>query len=273
MNRLVNKTAPKPGRVTVRGWFGFTLIELLVVIAIISLLVSILLPSLKQAKELARTAVCRSNMKQIHLGMSLYGGDWKGVVPKSYTWLVDSQGQEACAYWTQFLTRFDSDSLVDPDNPGERKYQAETSYIDSRDIYKCPSADYEKELAEVLSANYRGWWYYDFSRWDYDSWGCYGINHRATYSSDRNEDWINPWRTLKTDQMYLLADAQMGSFDHVDIYDRWYSVRHGHKNKLHVMFVDGHVDLCVEDDIIMVSELGNYRGTLPWWNADRIYWH
>lgn len=51
---------------------GFTLIELLVVIAIISLLVSILLPSLKRAKELARQALCLSNQRSVGLGVALY---------------------------------------------------------------------------------------------------------------------------------------------------------------------------------------------------------
>lgn len=55
---------------------AFTLIELLVVIAIIALLVSILLPSLNAARDLARRSVCMSNLHQTFTATCLYKEDY-----------------------------------------------------------------------------------------------------------------------------------------------------------------------------------------------------
>ncbi len=60
---------------------AFTLIELLVVIAIISLLVSILLPSLERAKDVARTAVCLSSLHQLGNLFAFYGMDHSDLIP------------------------------------------------------------------------------------------------------------------------------------------------------------------------------------------------
>ncbi|MFB3893305.1 MAG: type II secretion system protein [Phycisphaerae bacterium] len=51
---------------------AFTLIELLVVIAIIALLVSILVPSLQKAREMARRTMCSGNEHNLYLAVSLY---------------------------------------------------------------------------------------------------------------------------------------------------------------------------------------------------------
>jgi len=54
---------------------GFTLIELLVVIAIIAVLMAILMPALKRAREQGQRAVCIGNLKQLGLAWILYCDD------------------------------------------------------------------------------------------------------------------------------------------------------------------------------------------------------
>jgi prepilin-type N-terminal cleavage/methylation domain-containing protein/prepilin-type processing-associated H-X9-DG protein len=56
---------------------AFTLIELLVVIAIIALLVGLLLPGLRGARDAARQLVCQSNVRQLYIGGQNYSTDWK----------------------------------------------------------------------------------------------------------------------------------------------------------------------------------------------------
>jgi prepilin-type N-terminal cleavage/methylation domain-containing protein/prepilin-type processing-associated H-X9-DG protein len=60
---------------------AFTLIELLVVVSIISLLIAILLPSLKEARDAARVTVCMSNQRQVWLGMRMYASEYANMLP------------------------------------------------------------------------------------------------------------------------------------------------------------------------------------------------
>lgn len=69
---------------------AFTLIELLVVISIIALLIAILLPSLEQARSMARQVNCLSNIKQLGIASKTYAADQEDRLPFQWVGLSTS---------------------------------------------------------------------------------------------------------------------------------------------------------------------------------------
>ena len=59
-----------------RSSTGFTLIELLVVMAILGILMALLFPVIREAKEKARGAKCISNLNQMGDAIHLYQADF-----------------------------------------------------------------------------------------------------------------------------------------------------------------------------------------------------
>lgn len=81
---------------------GFTLIELLVVIAIIAILVALLLPAVQQAREAARRASCKNNLKQIGLALHNYHDTYRTLPPG---WIVKTPNESHWG-WGAFILPF-----------------------------------------------------------------------------------------------------------------------------------------------------------------------
>jgi prepilin-type N-terminal cleavage/methylation domain-containing protein len=122
---MVPETNILPGRPSAnRG--GFTLIEVLVVVAIIALLISILLPSLVNARNLAKLTIDKANCKQIGTMIAQYQADYRGYVPIMYNYYANGHGQHdapARACWASVALRHYDASLR---NLKGRKYGTHT---------------------------------------------------------------------------------------------------------------------------------------------------
>lgn len=112
---------------------GFTLIELLVVIAIIALLLAILMPSLRTAKERARRLLCASNLKQISTGVRVFANENDDKIP--YPAIKDREDTQgaAAAYFAFFL---EDEKISSVSNLG---YLFTSRIIEDGKVFYCPS--------------------------------------------------------------------------------------------------------------------------------------
>lgn len=96
---------------------AFTLIELLVVISIISLLISILMPSLGRARDQAKGVHCLARLREFGTALASYETAYRGVLPPAQ-WRPDAKefealelgspsvGREVDYGWTEILFAF-----------------------------------------------------------------------------------------------------------------------------------------------------------------------
>jgi type II secretory pathway pseudopilin PulG len=128
---------------------AFTLLELLVVIATIAILATLLLAELRRAKAAALSAACKSNLRQLGLGLELYLNDFKKY-PMAYPAFGDPS--ETPQTWLS-----------------KTCYYGLLPYCGNQPkLFECPASHY----AETLS------WVGDF--WAGPTWAGYGYNSGGT---------------------------------------------------------------------------------------------
>jgi prepilin-type N-terminal cleavage/methylation domain-containing protein len=119
---------------------AFSIIELLVVMGIISVLVSLLFPTIGRARESGRRASCASNLRQIGAAAIAFAGDHEGAFPMTYVTPVTASDRRRMPL---LITRDDAITKGD----GWRDYGTPWSewnrYGATESIWHCPSSKYE----------------------------------------------------------------------------------------------------------------------------------
>jgi len=213
---------------------AFTLIELLVVIAIIALLMAILVPVLHKAREQGKDVICRSNLRQIGIGASLYADDWDLYIPRG------SAGNIA---WYMLFMSFLAQKPIGND------YR-------TVEIYRCPSYP---DKAQTVCYVVNGWDFKDRA----DRTGReITTSSRLTACTRRAETLYlvdnenGPWRAIirtATDPDVYRLDVwnpgHMPMSDSQDITSGRRIARARHKKGCNTLYLDWHVEWMAAEDM------------------------
>ena len=236
----------------------FTLIELLIVVAIIAILLSILLPSLRHAREKAYMAVCGSQLSQQSRGLNLFMKDENSFYPGAHT-----QHELQNMVWAPSIK----------------------VYLNNYEVFNCPKQkpefnwSYKEETKSQLRlpANY-GYKENENRIWYREGFG-YGMNDRGINGWQTNQSqwglggWIDTRgrvshnRLVNPAEMISIADSNSNNlFDYV--IDPTNPLEHPgdrHYGGAMVLFADGRVEYKKKSNLVNLSD-----AVRKLWNNENI---
>jgi prepilin-type N-terminal cleavage/methylation domain-containing protein len=258
---------------------AFTLIELLVVIAIIALLLAILVPAMRKAKEVAKRVICGSRMRQTMIGLKTYGETYDGrLIPLAHNMSIDGTGtvysdNRGTTAWSAFqpwegavayVLRAQGALYVPPPTP--KAYHLgklyELGIITTPEIFYCPAQPLE---STAFGIPYR---YEAYTNKGGCEWGTYApICTSATTGAFVRTSfnyWVHEkirWSELHASKIIL-----------VDNLHDWNVIPHRKAGDnsmpqgVSAGFADGSVSFCTND--AMFKKDATYNGTLLWPGCD-----
>ncbi len=225
---------------------GFTLVELLVVIGIIALVIAMLMPALRKARDQAMAVQCMSNLRQIGMGLTMYASANKNLIPQDIMYIFqppDFTDQDGVT-WIDLLVGND---LSNTGKDGDR-----LPYVVGRKVFVCPKMN-------PLNP------------------GTYGMYHSQAYDPvlvDKKFPAYNPeFRGTRLSKVKRFSDfALVFDTSRSMAHDRdtgsgsWWTDRYAnnpnvwmaHNERANGLFADGHVEACDGGRLMSVS---NYNWT------------
>jgi len=206
---------------------SFTLIELLVVIAIISILMAMLLPALKVARDVAKAAVCSNNLKTQGSCVAFYVNDYGGYFPRAGGFGVTytAAGQD----WLMPVAQWIPDVAEYVGGAWSQGWHS-SSPESAKKAFLCPA----KEDEAWREVNYCYNW----------SFGFYGLGGHPLQSRFSPKNVVMQMLKLPS-EIPLITDCNCKSYKD----NQWLWIAgtdtavawHRHVQKTNVLWVDGHV--------------------------------
>jgi prepilin-type N-terminal cleavage/methylation domain-containing protein/prepilin-type processing-associated H-X9-DG protein len=209
---------------------GFTLLELLVVISILSVLVSLLFPTLARSKTSAKRVRCVNNLRQLGLAAQLYWDDNEG---KTFRY-GGSASRNGRLYWFGWMG---------PGNEGQRDFDATEGklypYLKGRGVELCPALDYFLSSLKLKATS-----------------ATYGYGYNFFLSAPVTDPPINVTHLKRYSETACFADAaqvntwQSPASPSNPMLEEWYYIDDSvsqpnghfrHNRGANVVFCDGHV--------------------------------
>lgn len=224
-----------------RSVSAFTLIELLTVVAIISLLISILTPSLSRARDQAKATACGARLHEMGLALAIYGNDHGNYLPVAE---FDPPGDCEKFGWAELLCE-QNYRYEPPDDDANNPFPIlrNTNNIGRYCFYyfNCPSLAKEVDHTGHYRVYLPAWAYGSFKR-----------------DSDRKIiEGADPLRSAGLDsippQLPLLGDAKRGVTGEASSYIAGGEAAPGpegtatfddrHYGRINLLYSDGHAEL------------------------------
>lgn len=117
-----------------RAQHGFTLVELLVVVAIIALLLAVLLPSLRKARDRAKRAACAANLHELAHAWHMYLQDHADRFLTGLNANINYGGRQGIP-----LAEYGGNRAAPVPKPLNVYFKYEPVLYDGGEVFKCPA--------------------------------------------------------------------------------------------------------------------------------------